>query len=145
MQRNKMRKIVGIVRTTDKGLVTRVERAGLTKALRTAYNETTAKRLNARFLRGVVMALALFAFMACAPSSATKRITTYTPAPRSTGFLITNGENRELLHISPDGKTWEWSGTPEEVILELIAHAAKLQQQLAPPAAPAPVAKAKKK
>ena len=144
MQRNKMRKIVGIVRTTDKGLVTRVERAGLTKALRDTYNEMTAKRLTARFLRGIVAALALLAFMACAPG---KRTTTYTPkAPAAGGFLITNGANRELLHITADGKTWTWSGTPEEVILELIAHAAKLEQKLAPKpvAAPAkPVAKKK--
>jgi len=143
MQRNKMRKIVGLVRTTDKGLVTRVERAGLTKALRETYNEMTAKRLTARFLRGIVAALALFAFMACAP---TKRVTTYTSAPRTAdGFLVTNGAHRELLHITPDGKTWTWSGTPEEVILELIAHAAQLEQKLAPKPVAAPTKPVAKK
>lgn len=77
---------------------------------------------------------------ACAPRP---RITTYTPkAPRPQGFVITDAANRELLFISQDGKTWTWSGTPEDVILELIRHANGLQQKLTPP--PAPKSPAKK-
>lgn len=83
-----------------------------------------------------ILFLVVLVAAACAPS---KRVTTYTPrAPRPQGFVITD-DKRELLFISADGKTWEWTGTPEEVILQLIAHANQLQQKLTPP--PAPVKK----
>lgn len=81
-----------------------------------------------------ILFLVVLVAAACAPS---KRTTTYTPRPRPNGITITDAANRELLFISQDGKTWTWSGTPEDVILELIRHANGLQQKLTPPPAPA--------
>lgn len=128
MNRAKMRKIEKLVKRSEAaGVATRVERAGLTAALRESYTEKTAKRLNSRLLRGVVMGLALLAVMGCTGP----RVTTYTPAPPpKPEVVITDGKGKELLRITTDGKTWTWSDKPEAVILELIRNSEKLQQEV---------------